>query len=174
MLVERSETGQPIRMIGVHIDIHDRKQAEYRVLESEALLRATIDATADGIMVVDGDGRLLTANRRFQSLWKIPETLIAEKDDAKLLGYVVDQLAHPREFIELVQRLYASDATAFDQIEFKDGRIFERYTAPVAFGGTRARIWSFRDITEGKRVEAALRFSEEKLRHAQAVARTGS
>lgn len=174
MLVERSETGQPIRMIGVHIDIHDRKQAEYRVLESEALLRATIDATADGIMVVDGDGRLLTANRLFQSLWKIPETLIAEKDDAKLLGYVVDQLAHPREFIELVQRLYASDATAFDQIEFKDGRIFERYTAPVAFGETRARIWSFRDITEGKRVEAALRFSEEKLRHAQAVARTGS
>ena len=174
MLVERSATGQPIRMIGVHLDIHDRKQAEYRVLESEALLRATIDATAEGIMVVDGAGRLLTANRRFQSLWKIPETLIAEKDDAKLLAFVMDELAHPQEFIELVQRLYASDATAFDQIEFKDGRIFERYTAPVAFGETRARIWSFRDITEGKRVEAALRFSEEKLRQAQAVARTGS
>ncbi len=174
MLLERNATGQPIRMIGVHIDIDDRKLAEYRVLESEALLRATIDATADGIMVVDGDGRLLTANQRFQSLWKIPEALIVEKDDAKLLGFVVDQLAHPRDFIELVQRLYASDATAFDQIEFKDGRIFERYTAPVAFGETRARIWSFRDITEGKRVEAALRFSEEKLRHAQAVARNGS
>ncbi|RQW84335.1 MAG: PAS domain S-box protein, partial [Methylococcus sp.] len=174
MLVERSETGRPIRMIGVHIDVHDRKLADYRVLESEALLRATIEATADGIMVVDENGCLLTANRQFQSLWKIPETLIAENDDAKLLAFVIDQLAHPQEFIDLVQSLYATDATAFDQIEFKDGRIFERYTSPLAFGETRARIWSFRDITERKRIEAALRFSEEKLRHAQAVARTGS
>ena len=138
-----------------------------------ALLRATLDATADGILVVGHDGTVLDSNQRFGELWRVPPELLAAGQDEALLQHVVGQLDDPEGFVRGVQALYASDAHQQDLLRFKDGRIFERYTQPVSMDGQRARLWSFRDVSQAQHAALALRESEERLRLAQEGAQVG-
>ena len=87
-------------------------------------------------------------------LWRIPENLIEEKEDKKLLDFVLDQLKEPEAFLSKVQALYKTLDEDFDVLYFKDGRVFERFSSPLIRNGEIAgRVWSFRDITERKRAE---------------------
>ena len=115
--------------------------------QQDTLLQTILDTTLDGILVIDAAGRVLKANRRFQELWRIPDALLAAGDDAALLGHVRSQLKDPDGFVASVQALYGSDAESRDYIEFLDGRVFDRLSRSLAFRGSRARIWSFRDVT---------------------------
>ncbi|MDP3581492.1 MAG: PAS domain-containing protein, partial [Ignavibacteria bacterium] len=124
-----------------------------------SLLNAIIESTADGILVVSNDGRVLRANKKFQKLWKIPDSLLQLKDDNKLLDFILDQLIQPELFIKKVQELYSNpDEESYDEITFKDGRIYERYSTSYKMeNNTLGRVWSFRDVTEQKRTEETLR-----------------
>ena len=133
--------------------------------ESEALLKATIEATADGILVVDQHGKILHANRRFEQIWNIPNELIETRDDKKVLDYVLDQLSYPNEFLTKVQKLYRSTDEDFDTIYFKNGQILERKSCPLIRNKEiSGRVWSFRDVTEQKQALKALQKSEERHR----------
>lgn len=135
-------------------DVTIRKRAEEALRKSELYLRGTLDATNDGILTIDNIGGVVNANNRFAQLWRIPEELINKKDDELLLSYVTQQLLHPETFIAKVRELYTSDKTDFDILQFKDGRIFERYSTPLILNGDIVgRVWSFRDITERKIAE---------------------
>ncbi|MCB1760840.1 MAG: PAS domain S-box protein [Gammaproteobacteria bacterium] len=129
------------------LDITDRKAAESGLRENEALLRAALNSTADGILVIGHDGRVITANRRFQTLWGIPDELLRLGDDEKLLAFVLDQLETPQAFIDEVTRLYSTEETSYDRLHFKDGKVFERYTVPLQLPRGLGRVWSFRDVT---------------------------
>ncbi len=140
-----------------------RRQTEKALRESEAQFRAALQSTADGILAVDSKGKVLQANQRFVELWRIPQTLMERKDDRVLLDFVLDQLIDPDAFLKKVNLLYNSDAEDMDILIFKDGRVFERYSRPMILGGTvSGRVWSFRNITERKRTDEALRESEER------------
>lgn len=124
-----------------------------------SLLNAIIESTADGILVVSNDGRVLRANKKFQKLWNIPDSLLQLKDDKKLLDFILDQLIQPELFIKKVQELYSNpEEESYDEITFKDGRIYERYSTSYKMeNSTLGRVWSFRDVTEQKRTEETLR-----------------
>jgi diguanylate cyclase (GGDEF)-like protein/PAS domain S-box-containing protein len=123
--------------------------------KSPSLLSAIIEATADGILVVDRKRNISIYNRKFLSLWRIPETIASEADDHQFLACALDQLKDPDAFLKKVEQLYEQpEAESFDTIYFTDGRVFERYSQPHKINEEIiGRVWSFRDVSELKRVE---------------------
>jgi PAS domain S-box-containing protein len=143
-----------------------RNQAEAELEQSISLLKATLESTADGLLVVDNFGRIVAYNQKFAQMWRIPESVLASRDDDRALAFVLEQLRDPKGFVRKVQELYDErEAESFDLIEFKDGRVFERFSQPQRLGQTIVgRVWSFRVVTERKQAEEALKESEEKYR----------
>jgi len=146
-------------------DITERKRTEEMLSQSVSLLTATLESTTDGILVVDHDGHVLSFNKKFLSMWRIPDAVAASGDDNLLLAFVLDQLKDPGNFIEKVQYLYSQpEEGSFDILEFKDGQFFERYSQPQKMGDEIiGRVWSFRDVTERTRAEDELRESQRRL-----------
>ncbi len=164
-VVHRDDKNEIINYDSYILDNADRKLAEEALQESEDLLKATLESTADGILVVDEKSQVIHANNRFAKMWRIPNGLIKSRDDEKLLSYVLDQLVEPKVFLSKVQELYETSKEDFDTLFFKNGRIFERYSRPLIRAGKIAgRVWSFRDVTERSKVQEELRESEEKYR----------
>ncbi len=119
------------------------------LLNERSQLLATLEATADGILVVDLQGKILRYNERFHRMWRIPEDVLASRDDDQALAFVLAQLKDPQAFLTKVKDLYAQpEAESFDVIEFTDGRLFERLSIPQRVDGRAVgRVWSFRDVT---------------------------
>jgi PAS domain S-box-containing protein len=148
-------------------EIQERQNAARASGRSAVLLRATLEATGDGILVVSADGKIESYNHRFRQMWGLPEEILAAGNDGQAVNYVLDQLKTPAAFLDKVREVYAQTETAsFDVLELKDGRVFERYSQPqIIEGAPVGRVWSFRDVTERQRAAEALRRSEEQLRN---------
>ncbi|QDW31329.1 EAL domain-containing protein [Arthrobacter sp. KBS0702] len=118
-----------------------------------SLLSATLESTADGILVVSAAGRISSVNNKFLSMWGIPRELVDAGDDEAVIGSVMGQLVDPDAFVEKVTALYADpDAESHDVLRFRDGRTFERYSRPQKVEDrVVGRVWSFRDVTQARR-----------------------
>lgn len=155
-------------------DITARKQGERALQESLLVLNAALESTADGILIVDKEGRITRWNQKFAAMWKMPPAVLAQHDDAAL-DYVLPQLAEPEEFLAKVKELYAhEDQASFDYIEFKDGRVFERYSQPQKIGeDIIGRVWSFNDISQRRLAEGERRKLEAQFCQSQKMEAVG-
>lgn len=156
--------GRPA-LLGIVRDMTEQKQSEEALLLKNALLEAQTEATIDGILVVDDGDRVILSNKQFSLNLGLPEGLVSAGDDRALREFVAEQMEDPRAFIEKVIYLNSHRGEkSMDEIRFKNGQIFERYSAPLLDSKNRyrGRIWYFRDVAERKR-------SEDMLRHLSSV-----
>jgi two-component system cell cycle sensor histidine kinase/response regulator CckA len=151
----RNPAGEVIGTMGSSREITDVMQAEAELRRTLSLHSATLESTADGIVVVDGEGRITSYNHKFVAMWQLPEDVLATRQDERVLEYVLDQLEDPDAFLRRVRELHVDpEASSFEVLELVDGRVFERYSQPQRIGDAIVgRVWSFRDVSERRRTE---------------------
>ncbi|HEU5303343.1 MAG TPA: PAS domain-containing protein [Gemmatimonadales bacterium] len=146
-------------------DITDQRLAAEEHARAVSLHQATLRSMADGLLVVDPAGGVISFNQRFIEMWQIPPAAAALGRDADLLEAVLHQLEDPPGFLRRVAELYADpEASACDEIRLLDGRVFDRWSEPQRLAGRSVgRVWSFRDVTESRQAAQALRESRHLL-----------
>jgi PAS domain S-box-containing protein len=164
---QRDASGKIVRLRGTVQDITERKQAEEELLRQGALFEALVHGSFDGILVVDSQGKKILQNQRLVELWEIPFRIATDPDDKKQVQFVIkERVKHPDPFIAKVAHLYSHpNEISRDEVELKNGTVLDRYSSPVidSNGKYYGRIWSFRDITERKRAEEALKKAHDTL-----------
>jgi diguanylate cyclase (GGDEF)-like protein len=145
-------------LLGRELTEKERSQRELEALLS--LQHATLESTADGILVVNITGRIVSFNQRFKEMWRIPDDVLGSGQNDLAIAFASGQLSDPSAFVRKVEQLYKRpDAESYDMLHFKDRRVFERHSRPQrgADGEIHGRVWSFRDVTERERIQARLR-----------------
>ncbi|MFX1370604.1 MAG: ATP-binding protein [Promethearchaeota archaeon] len=157
-----------LRIFGQSLgDTIERLNAEKVLKENQELLRATFEATADGILAIDNNNIITHLNERFIYMWRVPDEIIDQRNFTKLINYIIKQLIYPDKFLSKLRNLENSSKDGYDMIFFKDGRIFEHYSCPLIQDREKTgRVWSFKDITEHQHAEQELRRSENRYREA--------
>ena len=147
LLASGSGVGMVVAVRGI-----SHRETDASLREAMSLLTATLESTADGILVVSSEGQIAGVNNQFVSMWGIPRDLLATQDDKAVMGFVLDQLEDPTQFLEKVTALYADPtAESHDVLDFLDGRTFERYSRPQKVADeVVGRVWSFRDVTPAR------------------------
>ncbi len=163
--------------IGMAEDVTDRRRDEHELHVRNVLLAAQQEASVDGVLVLDEHDRHLMRNQRFGEMWQVPQDVLDSGSDEDIRRAVASQVEDPAAFLADVHRLMADrEARATDELRLKDGRVFQRFTAPMIGpdGGYFGRIFHFRDLTERRRAEARSTKLEEQLRVSQKMEAIGT
>ncbi len=165
----QSDEGHARRLHGLMVDVTEQHHTQERLEQTVSLLQATLDSTADGLLVVNQDGHITTSNRQFMRQWGL-DAIQPCMQEAALLAAVREKLKAPETFFARVRAMHeAPDQESFDIVELRDGRVLERYSLPQWRRGLiTGRVWSFRDVTERVRAE---RMQEHLLREAHEAIR---
>ena len=129
-----------------------------RVDEQTETIRTTLESTADGIVVANSAGRILTCNRKFAEMWHLPDSVLKSRVDHAVLNFVLPQLKDPDAFVARIRQIHVGEETPRDDVvEFKDGRLFEQHSERLYVKRRNVGIvLGFRDITGRKRAEQEL------------------
>lgn len=157
--------GSPKGLVVLARDISIYKITEEKLERKERILRATINATDDGIIVVDRSRQILEANELYYNMWNIPWEIYSLNNETANTKFIMKQLAEPDSFEAWVNRIYGAPAADHNQVRLLDGRIVDVQSAPLMDkGDILGVVWSFRDVSVRALMEAKLRISEERYR----------
>jgi two-component system NtrC family sensor kinase len=154
--------GRPLLLIQAR-NMRDELKSEDELAHTLSQLRATLESTGNGILVLDWQGRIVNMSHLFSKLWMIPDSLLLGYDDAAVLDFilaaVIDGEPLRQRLREIVDRKQTKEI-----LDLRDGRTFECCSRPQYLGdNVVGRVFSFDDITERKRAEQALRDSRDEL-----------
>ncbi len=145
-------------------ELAERQRAEAQLEHLLSLLGTTLESTADGILALDTEARIMRFNQRFTEMWHVPDEILAFWTHDALMSHMLGQILDPAAFMEKLDYLcHHPEAECYDTFECTDGRVIERYSLPQPLGVDNVgRVLSFRDITARRRAEEALRHEKEE------------
>ncbi|MBS1144411.1 MAG: sensor signal transduction histidine kinase [Proteobacteria bacterium] len=144
-------------------DIRQERKTEEQLEQTLSQLRATLEATGNGLLGINWQGHIVSMNRMFSAMWAIPEELLAQHRDEEVITHVS---ARVKEQEACVARLKAivDGAESDEYFNLTDGRVFECKSRPQYLGERIVgRVFSFADVTRRVAAEEALRESRDEL-----------
>ncbi|MDB9519260.1 histidine kinase dimerization/phosphoacceptor domain -containing protein [Roseofilum reptotaenium CS-1145] len=153
------------RLASISEDITQRKHTEAALERSISLLQATLDSTADGILVLNREGDILNYNQQYVQLWRIPDHILSSRDSQLVNAFLLDQMRYPEDFINFINQNY-QDPTETHQhlIELIDDRMIELISRPYELSGyIRGRVHCFSDVTSQRKAAESLESLNEEL-----------
>ena len=158
--------GQRMHVVVLH-DRSERRRIERELELAAAELNATLESTADGILVTDLAGRIRNFNRRFADLWGVPEELLVQRRDEAVLDWMRRSVIDPATYLKRLAVLEeATLLQASDVLTLHSGKVLERIAMPhCSHGRPIGRVFSFRDITERRQAHERI----ERLSHTDAL-----
>ncbi|MDP2783489.1 MAG: ATP-binding protein [Sulfurimicrobium sp.] len=145
-------------------ELAERQRAEAQLEHLLSLLGTTLESTADGILALDREARIMRFNQRFTDMWAVPDEILAFWGHKSLMTHMLGQIRDPAAFMEKLDYLCLHpELECHDTFECTDGRIIERYSLPQPLGVDNVgRVLSFRDITASRLAEQALQREKEE------------
>jgi len=142
----------------------ERKSRE--LAHSLAMMSATLEATTDGILMADSEGRVTGFNENFVRMWQLPRAVMDSGDHRRIATVISRNFADPQSFLARIDAIYAAaPPESFDLLELADGRVFERFSRIQFVEGRHVgRVWSLRDVTAHRRAQEELRKQSERWR----------
>jgi PAS domain S-box-containing protein len=131
-----------------------------KLQQSVATLHATLEASLDGVLVIDQHRKVVDFNQRFLDIWHLTEEQTRGADQLAMMQHASTFMDDPEAFKRGVLTLYGSPTSSSHQeLQLNDGRILERFSAPVLLpaGTALGRVWFFRDVTMRRRTEEEVR-----------------
>jgi PAS domain S-box-containing protein len=128
-------------------------------------LRATLESTGNGILVLDWHGKVNSMNRLFGEMWAFPPDMLNWQDDGRILNFIVAQVQEPELMRDRLDAV-VHNAETHDLLHHGDGRVMEVSSRPqFLYEQIIGRVYSFQDITERTLAERSLRESRDLLEH---------
>ncbi|SIR56945.1 PAS domain S-box-containing protein [Aromatoleum tolulyticum] len=144
-------------------DARYERQVEDTLEQTLSQLRATLESTGNGILVIDWQGKITNMNRLFSSMWGIPDALLLERNDTAIFDFIAERVMES-DLCRARLRATVDSAETDDLHRLRDGRVFECKSHPQYIGERIVgRVFGYTDITERTHAEEALRESRDRL-----------
>ncbi|MCJ7599877.1 MAG: response regulator [Desulfobulbaceae bacterium] len=155
--VQLTQDGSPERILGILMDITQRKNAEKALQESEDRLGMILNSLGTAIVVVNAKKKIVEANPAAVQMMDVPkEDLLGANFDEFISvssegrGIQIDELGQNQENVEF-------------SISSRKGYIIPvlKTTRPITLGGEQCSLECFVDISEKKRLESKLQQAQK-------------
>jgi PAS domain S-box-containing protein len=160
--IQRRDTALKAAQDSLEKRVYERTE---ELATSLAMLNATLESTADGILALDLRGKVICYNSKLAAMWGFPPEMLQRQDEDEWLAFAASLTVNPKRFLQKTDIRTLVDRThAFDVVKLKDGRTFERYVQTQQVGETTVgRVINYRDVTRRKRAEAELAETSRQL-----------
>lgn len=163
----RDSSASIIGILGIAVDKTLAKEKEEELENSLWLLEATLESTADGIIVINSAGKVARFNEKYSEMWNLPEEIVSEGTHEAFIEFALSQLKNPDTLKATLSYINENiEVVTHDYLHFHDGRVYEQHSQPRKVNGCLVgRVWSYHDITAQEKIQQALKDSEQRYRN---------